>query len=361
MRAFIGALLCVLALAGCTDVRYLTTGVRTTEVDPGRKVLAFYYPWYGRPDGPGGNNSWVHWDGVDPKAKTIASSLHYPVLGAYDSLDAKIIAQHTAWAKQADIDALVVSWWGPGTIEDRAMPLVLDACAQAGIGACIYYEHVLPANPDQQEAGHGGPDQAAHQITEALDRFADHPAYMKIDGRPVVFTYVRVNEELDRDGWREAMEKLRESRWNPIVVADRPDRPIRHLFDGWHTYDPMGSYHHARDEFGSVEAWADHAFNDWVDRAAAHRNIACVSITPGYDDRYFRSPGVYVEREGTKTYETMWAKAIEASPDWVLIVSFNEWHEGSEIEPSVERGRAALDITAREARRFKAQPSGASR
>jgi len=36
--------------------------------------------------------------------------------------------------------------------------------------------------------------------------------------------------------------------------------------------------------------------------------------------------------------------AIKADPDWVLITSWNEWHEGSEIEPSWEDGDAYLKL-----------------
>jgi hypothetical protein len=41
--------------------------------------------------------------------------------------------------------------------------------------------------------------------------------------------------------------------------------------------------------------------------------------------------------------------ARASKPQWILVTSFNEWHEGSEIEPSVEFGRTYLEITAEEA------------
>jgi Glycosyltransferase WbsX len=38
-----------------------------------------------------------------------------------------------------------------------------------------------------------------------------------------------------------------------------------------------------------------------------------------------------------------------------LITSWNEWHEGSEIEPSVQYGSTFLDATAEFSREFLAQ------
>jgi len=45
-------------------------------------------------------------------------------------------------------------------------------------------------------------------------------------------------------------------------------------------------------------------------------------------------------------------EAIKAKPDWVVIVSWNEWLEGTEIEPSVEDGDKYLKLTAEYAGRF---------
>ena len=51
----------------------------------------------------------------------------------------------------------------------------------------------------------------------------------------------------------------------------------------------------------------------------------------------------------------LWRAAIAAVPDWVLLTSWNEWHEGSEIEPSVEYGSRILDETAAFSREFLAR------
>jgi hypothetical protein len=58
-------------------------------------------------------------------------------------------------------------------------------------------------------------------------------------------------------------------------------------------------------------------------------------------------------REDGELYKRLWQAAMEANPDWVLLTSFNEWHEGSEIEPSVEWGDQFLNLTAEYARKFK--------
>ena len=44
--------------------------------------------------------------------------------------------------------------------------------------------------------------------------------------------------------------------------------------------------------------------------------------------------------------------SLATRPDWVLITSWNEWHEGSEIEPSVENGDRELKTTRQFAPKF---------
>ena len=46
-----------------------------------------------------------------------------------------------------------------------------------------------------------------------------------------------------------------------------------------------------------------------------------------------------------ETFRILSQEAIPGYPDWVLLTTFNEWHEGSEIEPSIENGTRELSTT----------------
>ena len=152
-----------------------------------RMVLAFYYPWYGVPDGPGGAGRAVHWGRIDAANKDIQASTNYPALGAYDSHDPKLIEKHCLWAKRAGIDALIVSWWGHNSFSDRAMDKILDGCKSHGLTACIYYETV--PRPRTSES-------AADDIVKVLEKYGGHQAHLKVHGRPVVFVYGRALQEV---------------------------------------------------------------------------------------------------------------------------------------------------------------------
>ena len=306
-------------------------------------TLAFYYPWYGSPDGPSG--AWVHWRGVetgaDGEITAIANSGNVPTLGAYDSLDPEVIDKHMRWAVAAGLDGLVVSWWGPGTHEDRAVPLLLDAAAEHGLVVSLYVERT-----PRDRTGIDAAEATADELLGLARDYGGHPAFLRVGDRPVLFTYVRMNQQLTEAGWEAVFERLSAAGdAAPLIIGDRPPAGVRASFAGWHTYDPMGQIYHERERHAGLSAWAEHTFARWIARGRETGGITCVTICPGYDDRYFRTPGVVVAREGGETYRVLWEEAIEAGPDWVLITSFNEWHETSEIEPSVEHGELYLEIT----------------
>ena len=60
-------------------------------------------------------------------------------------------------------------------------------------------------------------------------------------------------------------------------------------------------------------------------------------------------------RAAGETYQSAWAAVIEKKPDWVLIDSFNDWRDGSEIAESYEYGLRYIDATAIRPSRFNGQ------
>ena len=77
-----------------------------------------------------------------------------------------------------------------------------------------------------------------------------------------------------------------------------------------------------------------------------HGQPVILSVAKGYDDRLERpETGFYLSSNNNRMYHTMWLNALAFQPDIVLITSWNEWHEGTEIEPSREEGEMWLTLT----------------
>jgi glycoprotein endo-alpha-1,2-mannosidase len=308
-----------------------------------RQVLAFYYGWYGNPQVSG---RWVHWEQVDPERQQIANSTHYPLLGAYDSHDPQVMRQHCQWAREAGLDGFIVSWWGQGDFYERSLPRLLDTAHQHHLHITIYYE-VVPTP--------GDPESVVQDWLYLLRQYSAHPAWLKVEGKPVIFVYGRALGQLRLPQWAMVLEQVREKHKAGIcAIADQLSRTAARIFDGIHTYNICGELEGKPLE--EVQAEVERIYREPLQVASQFGRIACATIIPGYDDKKIRKPGIRTERRDGELYKRQWAAVLALNPDWVLITSFNEWHEGSEIEPSVEHGDRYLKLTAEYVPRFRQLP-----
>ena len=312
---------------------------------PGQ-VLAFYYGWYANPQV---SKQWRHWNGVDPISNRVANMTDIPAYGAYDSHDPAAVDRQAEAAHAAGITGFIASWWGRDSFEDQGMSLLLTAAAKHKLSVSAYYEKI---------AG----DDAASRIKAAvadidylLTHYGTDKAWLRAGGKPVLFVYGRALHELSPVNWQEVTAQVR--RDNPggvVVIADSLDPGFVSAFDGASTYNITGQTQNKSP--AEIRPWALVAYLKMV-AAAGPGKISTVTIIPGYDDRKTGRPmpRPVTERWGGETYRELWQAAIAAAPDYVLITSWNEWHEGSELEASVEYGSRILDDTAAFSRQFLAQ------
>jgi hypothetical protein len=81
---------------------------------------------------------------------------------------------------------------------------------------------------------------------------------------------------------------------------------------------------------------------------------AVAQIGPGYDDRAVPGRTTPVRpRDNGGSYEVSWRQAIRSGRNIVLLETWSEMHEGTDICESREYGRQYIDLTARYVRTFK--------
>jgi glycoprotein endo-alpha-1,2-mannosidase len=311
-----------------------------------REVLAFYYPWYGEVN----NGRARHWNKVDADNHEISDSTHYPLKGAYSSRDPEVIDWHMDLAKTNGVTGFIASWWGQGSPEDRVIPILLERAQVKHFKVTVYWEKV-PGKKGEDQI-----DRGADDLVYLLTHYGTNSAFLKVGGKPVIFVYGRAMNEVPVKDWAAIRDEARAKAGDFLLVADGYAEKYGAAFDGFHAYNICGDVKGKSPE--ELRTWAAGYYGNAVKFARQRSAISAVTVIPGYDDTKIRKPGLKADRLNGQVYRTLWDEAIRSKPDWVLITSWNEWHEGSEIEPSLEDGDKYIRMTGEMAAKFRPENAG---
>jgi hypothetical protein len=315
-----------------------------------KKVLAFYYGWFGLSNNSYGPEAWtnaVHrLNQSDPNNGTrpYITCDNWPALGLYNSSDPSVVLQHQLWAEQAGLDAFICSWWGPGNPGDKNLQIQMDLAVQrnSSLEFCIDYETMIAVNAND----------TAQKILDDFEyifhHYVDVPDshFLMLDGKPVIYLY-RADWIMPAE-WRKVF-----SSWtHPFFIIADLFPPIQgeflSLFDGLHQYDTTQALNIGRDLPNLFESMAEISHN--------HQKLYSACVLPGFNKsqlkgyHYFELP-----RNQGNTYRDQWNAAISADADWISIVSWSEWAEGTQIEPAVEYSDLYLNLTREFATKWKSR------
>jgi hypothetical protein len=261
-------------------------------------TAAFMYPWF--------PNAW-------DQGGTVPFSQFTPARGMYDSADPEVIDEQVTMATGAGIEAFIASWWGPGHHTDSATQEILDRIPQSpnpNFRIAVYYEEEGQSDPSAGEI---------RDDLEYLRRLFDEPAYLRVDGKPVVFVWAESSDGAGMASrWNRAKDLFGDDLFVVLKVfsgyRDVADQP-----DSWHQYGPANNY-------------SEHLPHSAV-------------VSPGFwhaeesSPRLSRSPSRF--REDVRSMASSGAF-------WQLVTTWNEWGEGTIVEPAREFGTTYLDILADE-------------
>jgi Glycosyl hydrolase family 99 len=313
-RALVAALVLVV-------VSQATAVAAPRSADRPTPVFAYYYIWFTPSHAPStvpttGSVSWNR-----PKSD-------YPLLGRYSSDERQVMVRHIRWAKRAGIGGFIVSWKSTEVLNRRLERLIRVASRHDFKLMIIYQGLDVRREPLPVE-------RVAADLDLFRERYGGQKVFDALDAPTVVWsgTWEFSREQV------EAVTRTR--RDDLLILASERDRQgyerLAGLVDGnayyWSSVNPdtYPGYDRKLEEMGR--------------RVHAYGGLWIAPAAPGFDARSVGGTTV-VDRKGGGTFRRQLDAAAGSSPDAIGLISWNEFSEGTHIEPSEKYGARELEVLA---------------
>ena len=333
------------------NLRIPTPSVRV-EKDP--QILVHYMPWFQAPPVSEGYGFHWHQGGakfdpyqVLPNGQKNIASHYYPLTGPYDTRDVNVIEYQAALMKISGIDGVIFDWYG---IEDaldykdiqESTIEVIKVLKKAGLKYAICYE-------DQSigkmiEAGNFTKEEAldyGKKVFAYMEKNWFHDdAYYKYEGRPAVYTF----------GPQYYFYK---EQWDALF-SQCGVRPYFITLEGHSEGFADGSYNwfnmNGKKTLPQVVSQLNNFYQQQNDKP-----FLTATVYSGFHDIYAEAGGKsygYLDRYEGGTFNVTLQAALRAYPDVIQVATWNDYGEGTVIEPTVQGGYSELEVLQRVQKKY---------
>lgn len=313
-----------------------------------KPVMVYYMSWYAAK--PFSNEWGWHWtmDHFDPEKVNASgereiASWYYPLIGPYDSADPAVLEYHVLLMKVAGIDGVVVDWYGSADFYDYAVvnqniSKLFDFTRKAGLKFAICYEdQTIQRFIDGKKLT--AADAIHHAQQEMLylqTNFFSDPSYFRFKGKPLLENF-GPQYFLSGTNWDEIFSVLQSSNQPAFFTEDNP------LVAGDGAFDWPPMWLSQQPGTGGVlsEASLKNYLGDFEKKATAWTAFISGAF-PRFHDIYQHAGvrnywGYLGDRNGETLRETF-NRGLTNNSALVQIVTWNDFGEGTTIEPTKEYG-----------------------
>jgi hypothetical protein len=324
-----------------------------------KTVMVHYMPWFVSQPFSG---SWGwHWtmNHFNPNVTNPANgqqeiaSWYYPLIGPYDSADPAVLEYHVLLMKLAGMDGAVVDWYGMDNFNDYAVnnTRTLDLfnyTRKAGLKFSLCYEDATI-----QQVINGGFITAGGAVAHAQQtmlyvqtNFFTDPGFLRWKTLPVLLNF-GPQYFLTSAAWTSNFSVLNASNQPAFFTEDNRLTPAG---TGAFDWPPMWMSQ-TNAQSPSEPVLSDSAMNSYLaafDQKAGAWPAFVSSAFPRFHDIYAQA-GVepsfgYLDDQNGATFQETLTRAMTNSSACVQVVTWNDFGEGTVVEPTVEYGYRDLGV-----------------
>ena len=280
------------------------------------------------------------------------ASWYYPQIGPYDSLDPVVLEYHVLLMKLAGIDGVIVDWYGTDNFYDYAInnqrtTALFQFARKAGLKFSLCYEDATIKN----EVNATPPfinvtDAVAHAQQTMLyvqTNFFDDPGFLRWNNKPVFLNF-GPQYFVNSSDWVSIFSVLNASNQPAFFTEDNRIPAGEGAFDWppmWMSQTNGGVL-----TDGMLQSYLDNFGQKALKVPGWPAFIS--SAFPRFHDIY-QQAGVgssygYLDDQNGNTFRETLTRALTNSSVIVQIVTWNDFGEGTIVEPTAEYGYRDLGI-----------------
>jgi len=292
-----------------------------------------YFTWYGKGAGA------AHWND-NPAYGAVNQK---PLLGYYASDSGEIIKQHLTQLQNIGVDFLAANVH----IDDEGLNIYQYGVTERILDIIETYNYKIKVCV-QVCIFTTSFEKITKGIQEIVDNLINRKGYQTYRNKPMVWIFWTGLLDGEYETIASMKEQLEETTLlaSSLRLYDKTNEEYKTfgLFDGWSLFSPLEvTYEEHREE-----VWN----NLYHQYELGTKQIKIFTCSPGYDDTILEDPSReknrlrYIDREDGLVFKKMldFALDLQPSPDILKISTFNEFHENTNIEPTVQIGDKYMQI-----------------
>jgi len=301
-------------------------------------IMVHYMPWFQTPEVTGYWGS--HWTMANRNPNTMLSngrrdiaSHYYPLVEPYDSSDSDYLEYALLCIKLTGIDGILIDYYGSWNYNDypqllEASNAVIEMCKKVGLEYGIVYEdRTVQSIVDQ-----GFSDKislAKGDFRYMNDNYFKTDNYFKLDNKPVVLNFGPISIK-SNDDWLNIFSSI-DTEINFFPLAYHPE------------------YYDLTTSTSGVYAWVgeiqDTNLYNYASQFQYTGGGALFEFNEFYEEGGWgaTSQEDLPNRNGDLLRETL-DRAKASSTDFIQLITWNDWGEGTAIEPSLDYEYKQLSI-----------------
>ncbi len=305
------------------------------------KIYVHYMPWFETKETSDDGTWGQHWkmatrnpDNIDGEGKHEIASYYYPLIGPYASVDKDVIEYHLLLMKYSGVDGVLIDWYGTADLYDYPLILrnseaLIDMLDEVGLDFAIVYEDRTIRIAYENGAIEDSIKAAQDDMDYLQTYYFKEPEYIKINNKPLLLNFGPETFHTDAE-------------WTQVFKYLAP-KPCFLLL--WYTSGQAGI--NATGEYAWVYQNNSHLDNFYTYQAPKF-DVAFGGAYPGFRDFYAEGGwgdgmGWQIDHNDGETMEETLDRAGAAGIDYLQLITWNDFGEGTMIEPTQEFGYTMLE------------------